>query len=124
MASMPPAQERDERQGSARLRDRHILLRIPKVALLAVIIVGHVARRDDGQKPFEYFVEGAAKPDGREGEAEAPGVRDAAVAARNLRQRRCQQRAKGEMDEAVEPVAAQAQNAGRSWPVSARAQSS
>src|SRR3546814_18796979 len=45
-----------EHQYRTQGRERHILLRVPDIALLPVIAIGGFARRDDGEQPFEDFI--------------------------------------------------------------------
>src|SRR5687768_3441062 len=85
-ATGPISPEADEQRGDERTRKRnhHVLLRIPRVTLLPVVIVGQRAGEDEGQKPFEHLVEGAEDHDAADRAGKRKAGTEPAVAAQDF----------------------------------------
>src|SRR5690606_23687023 len=96
-------------QKSPERSEGHILLRVPDVALLAVVAIRRLTRRDDRQQPFENLVQTRQRqyPAGRREHRAAP--RQASVAPRDLRHGAHREKAEAEMDEAVVMIACPAE---------------
>ena len=77
---------------------------VPHVALLAVVGFGRVFAERDRHQPFEPFIAEAGKHDGGEGVLEGPGF-----CGGDLDEGWGEAEAVGEVDEAVELVAAPAE---------------
>ena len=84
--------------------EEHVFVGVPDVALLAVIGFGGVFAEGDRHQPFESFVAEAGEYDGGEGVLECPGF-----CGGDLDEGRGEAEAVGEVDEAVELVAAPAE---------------